>query len=75
MIISLYLYDLFNNLNYKPGKDMYNNLWKLKYRSVHPILSASAYRTSSIPVMILTEEHILQKQNHQKISLHDLPAW
>lgn len=53
---------------------MYNNLWKLNMGQSIQYLVLQPTEPHSIPVMILTEEHILQKQNHQKISLHDLTS-
>lgn len=52
----------------------YNNLWKLNIGQSIQYLVPQPTEPHSIPVMILTEEHILQKQNHQKISLHDLTS-
>ena len=50
--------------------NIYNNLWKLNI--CQSLLQPT--EPHSIPIMTLTEEHILQKQNHRKISLHDLTS-
>ena len=53
---------------------IYNNLWKLNICQSVQYLVLQPTEPHSIPVMTLTEEHILQKQNHQKISLRDLTS-